>query len=217
MSARPDVLVVGAGPTGLSLALQAHDHGATVRVVERRPDLFRPSRAMVMHPRTLEGLRPLGVTDGLLDRGDRAPTAELHLGRRRVPARLADVGLDDTAFPHLTLLRQMDVEEVLVDALERRGVAVERGTELVAAAAEGRGAHVVLRADGRLAETTCRFVAGCDGPASTVRRAAGVDWRGGPYGEEVVLADAELDGGPVAGCAARRGRPSRAGLPVRPG
>lgn len=194
MSARPDVLVVGAGPTGLSLALQAHDHGATVRVVERRPDLFRPSRAMVMHPRTLEGLRPLGVTDGLLDRGDRAPTAELHLGRRRVPARLADVGLDDTAFPHLTLLRQMDVEEVLVDALERRGVAVERGTELVAAAAEGRGAHVVLRADGRLAETTCRFVAGCDGPASTVRRAAGVDWHGGPYGEEVVLADAELAG-----------------------
>ena len=71
----PRVLVVGAGPTGLTTALQAHAHGARVRVVERRPDAFRPSRAMVVHSRTLEVLRPLGVTDELLDRGDRAPRA----------------------------------------------------------------------------------------------------------------------------------------------
>ena len=70
MSAGPDVLVVGAGPTGLTTALQAHDNGATVRIVERRPEAFRPSRAMIMHSRTLESLRPLGVTDSLLDRGD---------------------------------------------------------------------------------------------------------------------------------------------------
>ena len=63
-----DVLVVGAGPSGLGAALQAHCHGATVRVVERRSEAFRPSRAMIMHPRTLECLRPLGVTDELLDR-----------------------------------------------------------------------------------------------------------------------------------------------------
>ena len=69
-----DILVVGAGPTGLALALQAHDHGARVRVVERRPEAFRPSRAMIVHPRTLEVLRPLGVTDALLARADTSPT-----------------------------------------------------------------------------------------------------------------------------------------------
>lgn len=194
MSAGPDVLVVGAGPTGLTTALQAHDNGAAVRVVERRPRLFRPSRAMIIHPRTLESLRPLGVTDSLLDRGDPAPTAELHLGRRRVTARLADVGLLDTAFPHLTLLRQMDVEEVLTDALRQRGVEVERGVELVDVSTDDAGTYAALRSDGRLTETTSRFVAGCDGPASTLRTVAGIGWRGASYREEVVLADVELDG-----------------------
>ena len=126
-----EVLVVGAGPTGLTTALQAHDHGAEVRVVERRPEAFRPSRAMIMHPRTLESLRPLGVTDALLARGDRAPAAQLRLGRRRVPVQLGEAGLRDTSFPHLTMVRQMDVEQVLMDALEARGVEVERGLELV--------------------------------------------------------------------------------------
>ncbi|MGZ4471066.1 MAG: FAD-dependent monooxygenase [Nocardioidaceae bacterium] len=192
-----DVLVVGAGPTGLTTALVAHAHGATVRVVERRPEQFRPSRAMILHPRTLECLRPFGVTGDLLDRADLAPRARLHLGGRQVTADLGDVGLPDTAFPHLTLLRQMDVEEVLADALARRGVAVERGTTLVGVspAAPGRPqVQATLRRDGRTERAGCHFLVGCDGPASTVRAATGIGWRGGPYREEVVLADVELAG-----------------------
>jgi 2-polyprenyl-6-methoxyphenol hydroxylase-like FAD-dependent oxidoreductase len=193
VTGRPDVLVVGAGPTGLTTALQAHDNGASVRVVERRVDAFRPSRAMIMHPRTLEALRPLGVTDDLLDRGDRAPKAELHLGRRQVPVQLADVALGDTAYPHLTMVRQMDVEEVLAAALEKRGVEVERGTELLDASWDGQ-ATVTLQRDGTVEESSARFVAGCDGPDSTLRRIAGIGWPGGAYHEQVVLADVELDG-----------------------
>ena len=86
MISRPDLLVVGAGPTGLSLALQAHDHGARVRIVERRPDAFRPSRALIMHARTLEVLRPLGVVEALLAKADIAPSvpaAPRLPGRRR--------------------------------------------------------------------------------------------------------------------------------------
>src|SRR5918912_547683 len=83
MTPQPDVLVVGAGPTGLALALQAHAHGARVRVVERRPEAFRPSRALIVHARTLEVLRPLGVVDALLARTDTAPTARLHVGPDR--------------------------------------------------------------------------------------------------------------------------------------
>ena len=198
-SGRPDVLVVGAGPVGLATALHAHAHGATVRVVERRPEAFRPSRAMIVHPRTLESLRPLGVVDALLDRGDRASRAVLHLGGRRVEVQLGDVALGDTPYPHLTLVRQMDVEEVLAAALEKRGVVVERGVKLVGAATEGDGARAWLRTDGESAEVECGYVAGCDGPASTVRSAAAVSWRGGAYGEEVVLADVELEGSLVPG------------------
>ena len=105
LSPRPDVLVVGAGPAGLTTALQAHANGASVRVVERRPEAFRPSRAMIMHPRTMESLRPLGVTDGLLERGDISPKAELHLGRRTVSAELAELDMPETAFMTSTPLR----------------------------------------------------------------------------------------------------------------
>lgn len=124
-TADTDVLVIGAGPVGLTTALQALAHGATVRVVDRRGDRTRPSRALMLHARALEGLRPLQVTNGLLARADTTPEARIHLGLRVVAAHLGRADLPDTAFPHLTLIRQADVEEVLWQALKARGVDVE--------------------------------------------------------------------------------------------
>ncbi|WP_244375409.1 FAD-dependent monooxygenase [Streptomyces ficellus] len=195
MTGAVDVLVVGAGPTGLTLALQAHCHGARVRVVERRPEAFRPSRALILHPRTLEALRPLGVTDALLGLADTAPTVGLHLGPQVVRAGLADLALPDTAFPHLSLIRQADVERVLATALAGRGVEVERGTELVAVREGRHGADAVLRSRTGTDMIRCPFVAGCDGPASTVRACAGIGWYGRPYAVEAVLADIDLSRG----------------------
>jgi 2-polyprenyl-6-methoxyphenol hydroxylase-like FAD-dependent oxidoreductase len=189
------VLVVGAGPTGLTLALSAHDHGARVRLVEQRPQAFRPSRALITHARTLEVLRPFGVTEALLARGDTAPAAALHLGSHVVEERLADLALPDTSFPHLTLVRQADVEAVLAAALEERGVRIERGTELLGVNDGPDLAVAELRTPAGLEQVGTRFVAGCDGPASTVRAGAGIGWRGGPYPEEVVLADLEFADG----------------------
>jgi 2-polyprenyl-6-methoxyphenol hydroxylase-like FAD-dependent oxidoreductase len=195
------ILVAGAGPAGLALALQAHDHGAEVRIVDRRPAAFRPSRALIMHPRTLEVLRPLGVTGALLARADTAPSAELRLGRRAVRVRLAGFALPDTAFPHLSLIRQMDVETVLAGALGDRGVEVERGTELAWVRDRGADALAALRTPSGLDEACFDAVGGCDGPASTVRAQAGIGWAGRPYPVEIVLADADLDGDLQAGVA----------------
>ncbi|MBX0301462.1 FAD-dependent monooxygenase [Cryobacterium sp. 1639] len=189
-----DVLVVGAGTTGLTLALQAHDHGALVRIVERRPEPFRASRAMVMHPRTLELLRPLGVTDALLERGDTSPAARLHLRSRVVPVEIDRLDLPGTAFPHLLLIRQADVEAVLTAALAERGVGVDRGAELVRVARlRHGGARAVLRhRNGEPDENVlCRYLVGCDGAASRVRTSVG-GWLGGDYAQEVVLADLEI-------------------------
>jgi 2-polyprenyl-6-methoxyphenol hydroxylase-like FAD-dependent oxidoreductase len=191
---QPGILVAGAGPAGLALALQAHEHGAGVRVIERRPEAFRPSRALIMHSRTLEVLRPLGVTPALLARADIAPTADLHLGHQAVRVRLGSFALPDTAFPHLSLIRQMDVETVLAQALADRGIEVERGTELAGVRDGTDGVRAVLRSGDRLTEASFGFVAGCDGPSSTVRSQAGIGWPGRPYPVEVILADAELTG-----------------------
>jgi 2-polyprenyl-6-methoxyphenol hydroxylase-like FAD-dependent oxidoreductase len=194
VTARPDVLVVGAGPTGLATALCAYDHGATVRIVERRPAAFRPSRALILHARTLEVLRPAGVVEALLDRADIAPRALLRLGTRTVPVTLAGFDWRDTQFAHLTLIRQMEVENVLAGALGDRGVAIERGTELVGMRDVGPvdGVSVSLRTLSGTALAGCRFLVGCDGAGSTVRGLARIGWQGRPYREEIVLADLEL-------------------------
>jgi 2-polyprenyl-6-methoxyphenol hydroxylase-like FAD-dependent oxidoreductase len=193
MMGTADVLVVGAGPTGLTLALQAHAYGARVRIIERRGEAFRPSRALILHPRTLEALRPLGVTDALLARADVAPEGYLHLGSRVVRARLADLALPDTAFPHLSLVRQMDVEMALALALADRGIEVERGVELVTVRDGLVRTEATLRTESGFEHVACDFVAGCDGPESMVRRSADIGWHGGVYQQEVVLADVELD------------------------
>jgi 2-polyprenyl-6-methoxyphenol hydroxylase-like FAD-dependent oxidoreductase len=203
MSHDVDVLVVGAGTTGLTLALHAHDHGARVRIVERRLEPVRASRAMVMHPRTLELLRPLGVTDALLSRGNTAPAARLHLKTRVVPVSIEQLNLSGTEFPYLLLIRQADVEAVLTAALAERGLTVERGTELVRLARlRLGGARAVLRhgdaggaGDAASVENVlCRYLVGCDGAASLVRRSVG-GWLGGDFAEDAVLADLELGAG----------------------
>jgi 2-polyprenyl-6-methoxyphenol hydroxylase-like FAD-dependent oxidoreductase len=196
MTAGSDVLVVGAGTTGLAAALQAVAHGATVRIVDRRAGPFRPSRAMMLHARALECLRPLGVTADLLERADTAPVARLHVGQRVVQAGHGRVDLPDTAFPHLTLIRQAEVEGVLCSALEEQGVRVEWGVEFVGhnpvPSVNGSVGASLRGADGRPADHQCRFIAGCDGQSSVVRHLSGAQWRGAPYRVEAVLADVEL-------------------------
>jgi 2-polyprenyl-6-methoxyphenol hydroxylase-like FAD-dependent oxidoreductase len=186
-----DVLVVGAGPAGLALALQAVEHGAEVRVVERRPELFRPSRAMIMHPRTLEVLRPLGVTDALLARA-KPPHIQLHLGSREIPVHLERYALTGTAFPHPVLLRQSDVEAVLSEALAERGVVVERGVELIDLGGNLNHPEAILRTGRDRSSVSCGYLVGCDGRGSTVRTRLGIAWQGAPYRQEVLLADIDL-------------------------
>jgi 2-polyprenyl-6-methoxyphenol hydroxylase-like FAD-dependent oxidoreductase len=176
----------------LALALQANVHGANVKVVERRGTVFRPSRAMILHPRTLENLRPLGVTDALVARALRSPRVRIHLASRAHTVQLDAFGLANTAFPGPLLVRQSDLEAVLAAALTQRGVVVKRGVELESFAQQP---HLVTARtcsrDGD-AEVSSRYLVGCDGASSTVRTLSRIGWSGGEYRSEVVLADVEL-------------------------
>ncbi|MEE2030905.1 FAD-dependent monooxygenase [Rhodococcus chondri] len=187
---RCDVLVAGAGPTGLAVALAAHDHGASVRVVDCRSRSPRPSRAFLVHPRTLEVLRPYGVTGALLDLGHLGPRMHVHLNGQSVSARLGDFRLADTAYPHFLLARQADVEAVLGRALGDRGVAVEWDTRVQGYEIDSTRNSVVTHCGAKKFES--RYLVGCDGRSSTVRTAAGIDWRGGRYRYEVLLADVDV-------------------------
>ncbi|GAA4783125.1 FAD-dependent oxidoreductase [Actinomycetospora chlora] len=186
-----DVLVVGAGPVGLALALHAHGHGAGVRIVDRRTGP-RPSRALVVHPRTLEQLRPLGVLDALRRRALDEPRAIVHLGHRTVRVRLDELAVGDRPVDRPWLIRQQDVEDVLARALVRDGVRVERGTSLEDLASERPGACALLRHRGGAERVAVRWVAGCDGAESTVRTLAGIPVASRAYRQQVLLADVDL-------------------------
>ena len=190
-----DVLVVGAGPTGLTLAAQLQVFGATVRIVDRQLDRVHESRALAVQPRTLEVLRGLGVTEELIGRGNSALLVQLHAGGRVVRIRLFGLGLDDTVYPFLLLVSQAETEQVLGDHLAGCGVPVERGVELAAFHAEPDGVACTLgHRDGRSEQVRARYLVGCDGAASTVRRGAGIPFRGGDYPQTFALADMEVDG-----------------------
>ncbi|MGH9261807.1 MAG: FAD-dependent monooxygenase, partial [Acidimicrobiales bacterium] len=98
MTTPTDVLVVGAGPTGLTLAAQLLSFGASFRIVDRQLDRVHESRALAVQPRTLEVLTGLGVADAMVDRGNPAVRLQMHIGARTTEVPLFDLGLDDTAY-----------------------------------------------------------------------------------------------------------------------
>jgi 2-polyprenyl-6-methoxyphenol hydroxylase-like FAD-dependent oxidoreductase len=191
-----DILIVGAGPTGLALAAQLNAFGAKARIVDRQLDRAHESRALVMQPRTLEALRGLGLAETLIERGSDAVQLRLHFGRRVVGLPLFDVGLEDTAYPFLLFISQAETEAVLDEHLAVHGVNVERGVELIAFAQGAGEITCTLRSrDGATERLRTRYLVGCDGAHSTVRREAGIAFEGGAYPETFVLADLEVDGG----------------------
>jgi 2-polyprenyl-6-methoxyphenol hydroxylase-like FAD-dependent oxidoreductase len=196
-----DVLVVGAGPTGLALACQLARWGVRFRIIDKRPDRAQESRALGVQPRSLELLQSIGLGERLAARGRTTTRLVLHLDRARPAAiDLGDAGRTDTRFPYILLVSQADTEGVLVDHLESCGVTIERRVELLTFQQNPNGLICTLRhADEREEPVRVRYLAGCDGAHSTVRKAANIPFEGGAYEQNFALGDVEVDGPLVPG------------------
>jgi len=191
-----DVLVVGAGPTGLTLANQLARFGVRFRIVDKAPDRTGESRALGVQARSLEVLQTLGLGEALASRGETAARLLLHVDRGEPPAiELGHFGRDDTRFPFILFVPQPETERVLTMPLESCGIVVERGVALQDATQQPDGVACTLRhADGRQETIRARYLAGCDGPHSTVRKLAGIPFEGGAYPQAFALGDVEADG-----------------------
>ena len=190
-----DVLVVGAGPTGLTLASQLARFGVRFRVIDKQVDRAHESRALGVQARTLEILQTLGLGDTLVSRGSHTTQLRLHVDRGE-PATLdlGHVPRADTRFPFILFVGQPQLEGVLAGYLAESGAAIERGVELTTARPEAEHVVCTLRHhDGRHESICARYVAGCDGAHSDVRKMAGIDFEGGAYPQNFVLGDVEAD------------------------
>jgi 2-polyprenyl-6-methoxyphenol hydroxylase-like FAD-dependent oxidoreductase len=185
-----DVLVVGAGPTGLTVAAALASRGVRATVIDRLAEGANSSRAAVVHARTLEVLEPLGVASKLVGRGLQAQRFTIR-DRDRVLVPIAFDKLP-TAYPYTLMVSQAVTEQMLLERLRDLGGQVLRPRQLVDLAQDASGVTVTLDDGSRL---RARYVVGADGMHSTVRERAGIAFSGGSYGESFVLADVRLTGG----------------------
>jgi 2-polyprenyl-6-methoxyphenol hydroxylase-like FAD-dependent oxidoreductase len=196
-----DVLVAGAGPTGLMLALWLTRLGVRVRIIDKTEGPGTTSRALVMHARTLEFYRQLGLADEAIARGLKFAAATLWArGARAGRIVFGDMGQGLSPYPYMLILAQDRQEELLIEHLRRLGVEVERRTELLGF--EDRGENVAARLrrpDGIEESCECAYVAGCDGAHSTVRETLKLEFPGGTYSRMFYVADVHASGPVING------------------
>src|SRR3954469_989977 len=174
------VLIIGAGPTGLVLALWLTRLGIRVRIIDKVAEPGTTSRALVVHARTLEFYRQLGLADEVVRLGHKFEAVNLWVKSEHVGhIELGALGQGLSPFPFMLILAQDEHERLLIDHLAKAGVTVERPTELIDCKQTPDQVEARLRLSGGTEQTcTADFIAGCDGARSTVRNIIGAEFPG---------------------------------------
>jgi 2-polyprenyl-6-methoxyphenol hydroxylase-like FAD-dependent oxidoreductase len=196
-----DVLIVGAGPTGLVLALWLTRLGVRVRIVDKTGEPGTTSRAVAVQARTLELYSQIGLADAIVDRGRNVAAANLWVSGKKVArAVFGDMGAGLSPFPYALIYPQDEHERLLIARLADAGVEVERRTELLRI--EDAPDHMfacLRRPDGTQAACEAAYIAGCDGAHSTVREALRIGFPGGTYAHVFYVADVQASGATMNG------------------
>src|SRR4028119_2226223 len=191
-----DVLVVGAGPTGLTLACELLARGVSCRIIDKATSPATTSRALGLQPRTLELFDNMDIIDRVLATGGPVIDANLYAGDRLL-LTLSAAGLRDldTPYPRLWITPQASVERPLIERLLELGGTVERSRELEGfRQMDSSVIATVKRGDSyETEEVHASWLVGCDGAHSRVRKALGVSFEGSTYEEKFLLADVDLD------------------------
>jgi 2-polyprenyl-6-methoxyphenol hydroxylase-like FAD-dependent oxidoreductase len=192
---KTDVLIVGAGPTGLSLACQLTRYGVDFVVVEKNDGVTPFSKALGVHARTLEIYEQLDLAERAVARGTVAGKIRLlEKGEIVGEVDLSNIGEGLSAFPYMLVLEQSENERLLYDYLQAHGRDVLWQNELQTFTQDENGVTAnVKNAAGEVQVITCKYLVGCDGPKSPVRNALGLSFEGSTFARTFYTADVEID------------------------
>jgi 2-polyprenyl-6-methoxyphenol hydroxylase-like FAD-dependent oxidoreductase len=196
-----DILIVGAGPTGLMLANQLARRGLKPLIIDRHSGPAQQTRAMAVQARTMEIYARMGLIDEALASGAVAGGANMWANGRwtaRIP--IGDIGRDLSPYPFVLMLGQDENERILGTELANHGVAIHWNTELITLAQSTDRVEVTLKLpDGSSRKINAKWVTGCDGARSAVRELSGIGFPGAPYAQTFFVADTEATGSMKAG------------------
>lgn len=191
MAASDPILIVGAGPTGLSLALFLHNLGLPFRIIEKNEKANELSKAMGIQPRTLEIFEMLGIVEQFIEIGRRVQSVQFWTNGM-CAAKMSYEQLP-TSYPYVLIVPQNEIERILQAELKKRKIKIERGKELISLYAGGDVPTAVIQEDDEQEELHPSFVIGCDGAHSAVRHQCGFLFEGRQYAEAFTLGDVHLE------------------------
>lgn len=188
---KPQVLIVGGGPTGMTLALQLQRYGIKSRLIEKRPPQPSGSKALSINPASLTLLNDLGLADSLVSQGQQ--TAVINLIYANQPLTRARFARLPSKYPFFLMLPQPNTEQVLEQRLQQLGQPLERDCELLGLTPHSDHVTVELRNNGRIELQRYDYVIGCDGGLSKVRSELGFTFSGYDYNMHFILADLRIE------------------------
>lgn len=188
-----DVLIVGAGPVGLTMAAAVTHHGLRCRIIDKAPAPTDKSKALVVWCRTLEFLDGLGLAETFVRTGLKLSGGGVYAnGQRVVHLNLTS---DESPYGFALMVPQSETERLLAEHLAAKDVTIEREVELVTFAEQPNGVACTLRhGDGRTESIDVPWLVGCDGAHSTVRHVLGMEFTGAAEPNDWMLADAHIEG-----------------------
>ncbi|HEX4044947.1 MAG TPA: FAD-dependent monooxygenase [Gammaproteobacteria bacterium] len=189
------ILIVGAGPTGLVLALWLAQFGIASRIIDKDAGPGETSRAMGVQARTLELYQQIGLANEIIEKGIKANVFNIRKnGRRTFSFQLGEMGKGLSPFPYLLSFPQDDHEKVLIEHLQQVGITVERNTELIDFSQTTEHVQAILNTKQGLETIKIAYLCGCDGAHSIIREMLKIGFPGGTYSQIFYVADVKATG-----------------------